>query len=197
MNLKKYITVIVTLSVVFPITALAATSAELIEAALERTHHAIIYDGAYHIIKYPGGDVPANIGVCTDLVVRSYRKLGIDLQELIHEDMMNNFSKYPSKKLWGLNRPDANIDHRRVPNLQVFFTRKGQSLRITHKIQDFIPGDVVTWILPGNLPHIGIVTNQYSKITGNPMTVHNIGRGPKLADVLFAYPISGHYRYIQ
>ncbi len=196
MNLKNYLTFLVTLSVLFPTTVIAATNVDLIEAALERTHHTIMYDSAYYLIKYPGGDVPSNIGVCTDVIIRSYRKLGIDLQELIHEDMVNNFSKYPSKKLWGLNRPDANIDHRRVSNMQVFFTRKGQSLRITNKVLDFIPGDLVTWILPGNLPHIGIVTNQYSKKTGNPMTVHNIGRGPKLEDVLFAYPISGHYRYL-
>lgn len=182
---------------ILPTTVLAKTSAELIKAALERTKYHITYDGSYHSIKYPGGDVPANIGVCTDVIIRSYRKLGIDLQELVHKDMKSNFSIYPSKNIWGLNRPDPNIDHRRVPNLQVFFTRYGQNLRVTNNAQDFSPGDLVTWMLPGNLPHIGIVTDQYSKDSGNPMVVHNIGRGPKLEDALFSYPISGHYRYLQ
>jgi uncharacterized protein len=174
----------------------AATPDDLVKAALQRTNHSITYDGRYHSIKYPGGDVPANIGVCTDVVIRSYRKLGIDLQELVHQDMKNNFSKYPSKKIWGLNQPDPNIDHRRVPNLQVFFQRKGKILPVTDIVQDYAPGDLVTWMLPGNLPHIGIVTNKYAPKSSIPMIVHNIGRGPKLEDALFMYPITGHYRYL-
>ncbi len=184
------------LVVVFPSITSATSSAALIKAALDRTMHHIQYDGSYHSINYPGGDVPKDIGVCTDVVIRSYRRLGIDLQELVHKDIKRNFTKYPSKKLWGLDRPDTNIDHRRVPNLQVFFTRNGQKLPITNKAQDYIPGDIVTWIVAGNLPHIGIVTDQYNSITGNPMIVHNIGRGPQLEDMLFSYSITGHYKYL-
>jgi uncharacterized protein YijF (DUF1287 family) len=174
----------------------AATTDDLIEAALERTNYSITYDGSYHLIKYPGGDVPGNIGVCTDVVIRSYRKLGIDLQELVHVDMKSNFSKYPSRRIWGLNHPDPNIDHRRVPNLQVFFERNGKILPVSSVAQDYAPGDLVTWMLPGNLPHIGIVTNQYDLNSGHPKIVHNIGRGPVLEDALFTYVITGHYRYL-
>jgi uncharacterized protein YijF (DUF1287 family) len=110
--------------------------------------------------------------------------------------LKNNFSKYPSKSIWGLKRPDTNIDHRRVPNLQVFFSRHGQKLKVTDNPQNYAPGDLVTWMLPGNLPHIGIVSNKYNKATNTPMIVHNIGRGPKLEDMLFMYPITGHYRYL-
>ena len=175
---------------------IAATTDDLIKAAIERTMHSVTYDGTYHSLKYPGGDVPSNIGVCTDVVIRSYRKLNIDLQKLVHEDMKSNFSKYPSYKIWGLNRPDPNIDHRRVPNLQIFFTRNGKSLPVTKNIKDYAPGDLVTWMLPGNLPHIGIVTDKYNQKTSNPMIVHNIGHGPVLEDALFLYPISGHYKYL-
>ena len=175
---------------------LATSQKELIEAALERTAFQVTYDGSYHSIEYPGGDVSATIGVCTDVVIRSYRKMGVDLQELVHVDMKKNFAAYPSKRIWGLNKPDSNIDHRRVPNLQVFLSRHGQELAVTSASQAYRPGDLVTWMLPGNLPHIGIVTDQYSEETNNPMIVHNIGRGPQLEDMLFAYPITGHYRYL-
>ncbi len=195
--MKKYTPFIfaLALALTFPTTVFAAPRSDLIKAALERTHYSIRYDGTYHTIKYPGGDVPAHLGVCTDLVIRSYRKIGVDLQELVHKDMTFNFAKYPSKKIWGLNQPDSNIDHRRVPNLQVFFMRNGTNLRVTNRIQDYAPGDLVTWMLPGNLPHIGIVTDKYDNNTGNPMIVHNIGRGPALEDTLFKYKITGHYRY--
>ena len=195
--MKKHITLILAITIAFPLMVFAATTDELVRAAIERTNHFITYDGTYHSIKYPGGDVPSNIGVCTDVVIRSYRKIGIDLQVLVYQDMKNNFSKYPSKKIWGLNRPDPNIDHRRVPNLQVFFKRNGKSLRVTNEIQDYAPGDIVTWMLPGNLPHIGIVTDRYNQYSGTPKIVHNIGRGPELEDALFMYPITGHYRYLQ
>ncbi len=174
----------------------AANSSSLVEAAIERTKYRVIYDGSYQPVSYPGGDVPSNRGVCTDVVIRSYRKLGIDLQELVHEDIKSNFLQYPSRQIWGLTQPDTNIDHRRVPNLQVFFTRNGQKLGITSSAEDYRSGDLVTWMLPGNFPHIGIVTNRYSKETGNPMIVHNIGRGPELEDMLFSYRITGHYRYL-
>lgn len=169
---------------------------QLVNAALERTNHSVTYDGAYLKIDYPMGDVPANIGVCTDVVIRSYRALGIDLQQLVHEDMAANFNLYPAKRIWGQTRADKNIDHRRVPNLQTFFNRHGKKLPITQHNADYVPGDLVTWMVSGNLPHIGIVTNKINPKTGNPMIVHNIGRGPKLEDMLFNYPITGHYRWL-
>lgn len=171
----------------------AQAAADLVRAALERTQHLVVYDGSYRRIAYPNGDVPANIGVCTDVVIRSYRQLGIDLQRLVHEDMRANFAAYP--KTWGLRRPDTNIDHRRVPNLRRFFKRQGAALEVTGNPDDYKPGDLVTWTLPGHLPHIGIVTDQRSHDGKRPMIVHNIGLGPKLEDMLFNYPISGHYRY--
>lgn len=168
---------------------------ELVKAALDRTKHNVTYNGAYYSIAYPNGDVPKHIGVCTDVVIRSYRALGTDLQRLVHEDIAANFSAYPSRRIWGLKRTDKNIDHRRVPNLQVFFERKGEVLPITQKSQDYKAGDIVTWMLPGNLPHIGIVTDQVSGVGNRPLIVHNIGSGPKLDDMLFDYKITGHYRY--
>ncbi|MEM8816749.1 MAG: DUF1287 domain-containing protein [Pseudomonadota bacterium] len=167
----------------------------LVTAALERTNHSVEYDGAYLSIPYPGGDVPADKGVCTDVLIRSYRKLDIDLQRAVHEDMAANFDAYPSRRIWGLSRPDTNIDHRRVPNLQTFFERNGEKLPATGDARDYLPGDLVTWMLPGNTPHIGIVTDRRSADGQTPLVVHNIGAGPKLEDMLFAYDITGHYRY--
>lgn len=164
----------------------------LVAAALERTRHAIVYDGAYRRIDYPMGDVPAHIGVCTDVVIRSYRTLGIDLQQLVHEDMRKHFRLYPRR--WGMTRPDTNIDHRRVPNLQQFFVRFGSRLPVTNNARDYHAGDLVTWMVGGNRPHIGIVTDRLSP-DGRPLIVHNIGTGPVLEDMLFDYPITGHYRY--
>lgn len=168
---------------------------KLIKAAKQRTLHEVRYDGSYISIPYPNGDVPPSIGVCTDVLIRSFRKLGIDLQKKVHEDMHVNFSLYPSKKIWGLKKPDRNIDHRRVPNLQAFFNRYGESLAVTKHPQDYLPGDLVTWVLPGNLPHIGIVVDELSSDGKRPLIVHNIGLGPKIDDMLFDYPITGHYRY--
>jgi uncharacterized protein YijF (DUF1287 family) len=139
------------------------------------------------------GDVPDNVGVCTDVVIRSYRGVGIDLQQRVHEDMKANFSRYPQN--WGLSRPDSNIDHRRVPNLQTFFKRKGRVLPVSSEADDYQAGDIVTWWLPGNLPHIGIVSDSYVPGTQRPLIIHNIGRGPKEEDILFVYEISGHFRY--
>ncbi len=169
---------------------------DLVAAALVRTQQTVRYDGSYFAIAYPNGDVPKNIGVCTDVIIRSYRTIGTDLQRTIHEDMLRNFSAYPSKRIWGLTRTDRNIDHRRVPNLQTFFRRQGQKLAVTDKAQDYSSGDLVTWLLPDNLPHIGIVTDKFNPQTGNPLIVHNIGSGPKLEDMLFNYPITGHYKYV-
>lgn len=162
-------------------------------AALDRTHHTVRYDPAYVRIPYPGGDVPAETGVCTDEVIRAYRVVGIDLQKEVHEDMAANFSAYPRK--WGRSEPDANIDHRRVPNLMLFFSRKGESLPITDRAEDYAPGDLVTWDLGRGLTHIGIVVDRKTVFTRRYMIVHNIGAGPKMEDVLFEWKIIGHYRY--
>jgi uncharacterized protein YijF (DUF1287 family) len=165
----------------------------LAAAALKRTQHQVRYDPAYVRIPYPGGDVPADTGVCTDVIIRSYRQLGTDLQQEVHEDMRQHFSLYPD--YWGLTKPDTNIDHRRVLNLRVFFARKGQSLDISQEASAYLPGDLVTWRLPGGLPHIGIVIDQKTEDAQRPLIVHNIGAGPKAEDILFKFPITGHYRY--
>jgi uncharacterized protein YijF (DUF1287 family) len=162
-------------------------------AALERAQHSVRYDPAYVRLPYPGGDVPADTGVCTDEVIRAYRAVGIDLQKEVHEDMASNFAAYPRK--WGRREPDPNIDHRRVPNLMVFFTRKGESLPITDRAQDYAPGDLVTWDLGRGLTHIGMVVDRKTVFTRRYMIVHNIGSGPKMEDVLFEWKIIGHYRY--
>ena len=167
----------------------------LAAAAEERTHHVVRYDPAYVRIPYPGGDVPADTGVCTDEVIRSYRAVGVDLQKEVHEDMERNLSAYPRKWRWLSGHPDTNIDHRRVPNLMVFFSRKGDALGITQRAGDYLPGDIVTWDLGGGVPHIGIVVHERSAASGRFMIVHNIGQGPKMEDVLFQWKITGHYRY--
>jgi uncharacterized protein len=168
--------------------------ARLANAAIERTNHEVTYDGSYRRLAYPGGDVPDHIGVCTDVVIRAYRAVGVDLQRLIHEDMTNHFREYP--KIWGLSRPDRNIDHRRVPNLQTFLRRQGAELPGSDFAADYRPGDLVSWRLPNKLLHIGIVVDRRSEDGRRPLVVHNIGAGPRTEDVLFAYPITGHYRYI-
>jgi len=167
----------------------------LVAAAVERTHHAVRYEPAYVRIPYPGGDVPADTGVCTDEIIRAYRGVGVDLQKEVHEDMAQNFDLYPRRWRWLLNRPDANIDHRRVPNLMVFFSRKGESLSLSSRAEDYAPGDLVTWDLGGGVPHIAVVVDQKSSRSGRYMLVHNIGQGPRLEDVLFHWKITGHYRY--
>ncbi len=166
---------------------------QLVTAAIERTTHPVTYDGTYRRLAYPGGDVPDSLGVCTDVVIRVYRTIEIDLQQLVHEDMIAHFTDYP--QLWTLTRPDPNIDHRRVPNLQTFLRRQGASLAISDLGADYRPGDLVTWMLPGNLPHIGIVVDSRSEDGRRPLVVHNVGAGPELADFLFRFPITGHYRY--
>ena len=171
----------------------AASAQPLVDAAMERLAHQVTYDGSYRRIDYPNGDVPDQIGVCTDVVIRAYRAVGIDLQVAVHEDMQGSFEKYPQN--WGHRGPDANIDHRRVPNLQVFFERNGVVLEKSNDPAAYAPGDLVTWMLPGNLPHIGIVVARRSSDGHRPLIVHNIGAGPQLEDVLFRYPITGHYRY--
>jgi uncharacterized protein YijF (DUF1287 family) len=163
----------------------------LVVAAIERTHHSVRYVPAYVRLSCPGGDVPADTGVCTDEIVRIYRSVGIDLQKEVHEDMVRNFRLYLHK--WQ-RQPDSNIDHRRVPNLMVFFARNGTTIPITRRSQDYLPGDVVPWDLGAGITHIGMVVDRTGS-SGNYSIVHNIGRGPQLEDALFDYKIIGHYRY--
>ena len=165
----------------------------LSDAAITLTSQRVIYDPSYFSISYPNGDVPADRGVCTDVVIRAYRKLGVDLQKNVHEDMRDNFTQYP--KNWGLRAPDKNIDHRRVPNLMTFFTRHGTTLPITQNPSDYQPGDIVCWNLGGAVTHIGIVVNKKSSDGKRHLIVHNIGAGQVLEDCLFSYKIIGHYRY--
>jgi len=164
---------------------------KLSAAAIERTHHSVRYVSDYVRIPYPGGDVPKDTGVCTDEIIRAYRALGIDLQKEVHEDMVRNFDAYPHK--WQ-RQPDSNIDHRRVPNLMVFFTRNGRRLPLSQLSNDYSPGDIVAWDLGGGVTHIGIVVDQRGS-SGRYMVVHNIGRGPQMEDVLFDWKVIGHYRY--
>lgn len=170
-------------------------SQQLTSAALAQTHTHVTYLATYFKIDYPNGDVPAEFGVCTDVVIRAYRKLHIDLQQLVHEDMKKDFALYPAKKIWGQNKTDSSIDHRRVQNLQTFFTRHGKVLPISKSGTDYHPGDLVTWMVSGSLPHIGVVVDERSADGSRPLIVHNIGAGPKLEDMLFDYKITGHYRY--
>jgi len=165
----------------------------LSDSAISLTLQKVSYDPSYFIIAYPNGDIPSNKGVCSDVVIRAYRKMGIDLQRKVHEDMLANFDKYPHK--WNLSSTDKNIDHRRVPNLMTFFRRNQAQLPITSLPSNYKPGDIVCWNLPGNLTHIGIVidsTNLYSK---NNFIVHNIGGGQVVQDCLFSFKIIGHYRF--
>ena len=166
----------------------------ILESALEQTETTTGYTQDYFTIDYPNGDVPAETGACTDVVIRAFRKAGVDLQKEVHEDMRSNFAAYPRK--WGLTRTDTNIDHRRVPNLQTFFDRKGRSLPISNDPNAFQPGDVVSWDLNGKgLMHIGIVSHTIDRHSGRPMIIHNIGSGTRLEDRLFEWKIIGHYRY--
>ncbi|HEY0372106.1 MAG TPA: DUF1287 domain-containing protein [Thermoanaerobaculia bacterium] len=168
-------------------------SPKVIEGAKKQVGVTRGYDGSYRQIGYPNGDVPREIGVCTDVIIRAYRHAGVDLQVLVHEDMKTHFSAYP--KTWGLRRPDTNIDHRRVPNLATFFTRRGGKLPVTRRGADYQPGDVVTWQLSSGVPHIGLVSDVRVPNTDRYQVVHNIGSGAQIEDVLFAYALSGHYRF--
>lgn len=165
----------------------------LSDAALELTKDNVTYDPSYFSIDYPNGDVPSDKGVCTDVIIRAYRKLGIDLQKNVHLDMRANFNVYP--KLWGLKTTDKNIDHRRVPNLMTYFKRKGEEKSISTKAKDYVAGDIVCWNLGGATTHIGIVVNKKSKDGKRNLIVHNIGGGQVVQDCLFSFKIIGHYRY--
>lgn len=165
--------------------------AQMLEGAERQVGVTVIYDGSYRRLAYPGGDVPPERGVCTDVVVRAYRNAGVDLQVLVHEDLRRSFAAYP--RAWGMRGPDRNIDHRRVPNLATFFTRHGTVLQASRQASDYLPGDIVTWRLASGLPHVGIVS---ARVAGErPLVIHNIGAGTVFEDVLFANPVTGHFRY--
>ena len=164
------------------------------KAALELTKQHVVYDGSYFSMPYPNGDVPEGIGVCTDVIIRTYRANGLDLQKEVHEDMSENFNLYP--KNWGLSRPASSIDHRRVPNLMTYFERQGSKLPITNKGSDYLPGDIVAWNLGGGTTHIGMVVNRLSNDKKRYQIVHNIGGGQVLEDCLFDFDIIGHYRVL-
>lgn len=171
--------------------ATAMADTRLPELARRQIGVTVEYDGAYERLSYPGGDVPMSRGVCTDVVIRALRHLNFDLQKEVHEDMTRHFAAYP--KNWGLKRPDKNIDHRRVPNLRAFFKRRGWSLPVTDNPADYRPGDLVTCMVGGNLPHIMIVSNRKTA-DGIPLVIHNIGSGTQEEDCLFTFPLNGHYR---
>lgn len=165
----------------------------LCDAAIDLTKIDVVYDPAYYVIDYPDGDLPESRGVCTDVIIRTYRAMGIDLQKEIHEDMKADFDNYPDN--WGLNYPDKNIDHRRVPNLMVFFGKYGKSLTISNNASDYRPGEIVCWDLGGGITHIGIVIDRKSPDGIRNMIVHNIGQGQVIEDCLFKFKIIGHYYY--
>jgi len=165
----------------------------LSNAAIDLTHQQVQYDPTYFLIDYPNGDVPRHKGVCTDVIIRAYRKVGIDLQKEVHEDMKDNFNLYPQK--WGLKKPDKNIDHRRVPNLITYFERHGVVLKKSSDPKDYEPGDIVTWDLGKGVGHIGIVISQKSIDNNRHLIVHNIGIGQEISDCLFSHEITGHFRY--
>ena len=165
----------------------------VIDGAIDQVGKTTSYDPSYQKIDYPNGDVPIETGVCSDVIVRAFRKVGLDLQKDVHEDMKRNFSAYPTR--WGLSGPDANIDHRRVPNLMTYFTRQGKSLPISDRSDNFLPGDIVTWDLGLGSEHIGMVVNVWYKPSQRYLIVHNIGAGTRMDDILFAWKITGHYRF--
>mgnify|MGYP000113667134 CR=1 FL=1 len=172
----------------------AANTPPLVASARSQIGVTVGYDPSYRNLAFPMGDVDKSTGVCTDVVIRAYRDQGKDLQQLVNTDMKKAWHAYP--KIWGLSKPDTNIDHRRVPNLEVFFSRHDNSLSLTDK-SGFEPGDLVTWRLPQNgkdLPHIGIVSDKKT-VDGTPLIIHNIGRGAEESDILYRFPITGHYRY--
>ena len=189
----KIVFLVAVLAHLKPVSAQEAFQLKLAQEAKTLTYNQVTYDPQYFKIAYPNGDVPANKGVCTDVVIRAYRKMGIDLQQLVHEDMKANFGLYP--KNWGLKSTDKNIDHRRVPNLMVFFERKGQKLNISNDAKNYLPGDIVCWNLGGGITHIGIVSNQFTDDKKRYKIIHNVGGGQVLEDFLFNYKIIGHYRF--
>lgn len=163
------------------------------EAAISIIDPTIVYDPTYFRLDYPNGDVPAEKGVCTDVVIRTYRKLGVDLQKEVHEDMKSNFHLYP--KIWGLTKPDTHIDHRRVPNLMTYFSRFGTEKPMSQNPEDYAPGDIICWRLPNGMTHIGMMIDQKSSDGKRYLIVHNIGQGQIPEDILFEFDIIGHFSY--
>jgi uncharacterized protein YijF (DUF1287 family) len=163
------------------------------DAAKSIIDPSILYDPTYFQLDYPNGDVPIGKGVCTDVVIRTYRKLGVDLQKEVHEDMKTNFQVYP--KIWGLSKPDTNIDHRRVPNLMVYFDRFGIEKAISNNPEDYDPGDIICWRLPNGMTHIGMMIDEKSRDNERFLIVHNIGQGQIAEDILFDFEIIGHYAF--
>lgn len=178
-----------------PLDEIAASEIRrLLESANEQTQVTRNYSQQYYVIPYPMGDVPAETGACTDVVVRAFRRAGIDLQREVHEDMRRDFAAYPQK--WGLARPDPNIDHRRVPNLQTFLARRGKSLPVSLQAANYQPGDIVTWDIDGKgMTHIGLVSNVFDREKNRYLIIHNMCCGTRLEDRLFEWNITGHYRY--
>lgn len=195
MNMHRPWLTLIPLWLAFALQAAEFSAPRLLDSARAQIGVTLGYDPSYQRLAYPGGDVPMASGVCTDVVIRALRAQGIDLQQLVHEDMRANFSLYP--KRWALKRPDRNIDHRRVPNLQRYFERRTWQLPLP-KTPNAIEaqlhaGDLLTWMLPGNLPHIGIVSDQKAA-SGAPLIIHNVGAGTQEQHVLYAWPLTGHYR---
>ncbi len=193
--MKKAFLILVLFNLHICFSQTATAQIKLSDAALELTKQSVVYDPSYFSIDYPNGDIPSGKGVCTDVVIRAYRKIGIDLQKNVHEDMRVHFKAYP--KIWGLKKTDKNIDHRRVPNLMTFFKRKGAEKPIYNTPKEYVPGDIVCWNLGGAITHIGIVVDKKSTDGKRNLIVHNIGGGQVLADCLFDYKIIGHYRYLE
>ena len=189
MILRSYLTLL--FFTLLPHLALAFDRNQLVRDARAQIGVTIGYDGTYRQLDYPLGDVPVQTGVCTDVIIRALRQQNIDLQQLVHEDMVRHFAVYPQK--WGLKRTDRNIDHRRVPNLETWFARHAESLSLTD-LDSYQPGDIVTWRLPGNLLHIGIVSDRRAE-DGAPLIIHNIGRGTQEENILNEYSRITHYRY--
>ncbi len=194
-NADMRLPVLILLAATLPLRAdLPEPSRKLISAARSQIGVTTLYDPAYVKLAYPDGDVPEDRGVCTDVVIRAFRAMGLDLQKLVHEDMARAFSKYPQH--WGLKSPDANIDHRRVPNLMRYFERAGKKLAVTKNATDYRPGDIVTCIVPPHLPHIMLVCDTASPADPQRFQIiHNIGAGARMEDRLFDFEITGHYRY--
>jgi len=170
-------------------------AAALVDAARAQIGVTKSYNPAYVKLEFPGGDVPMETGVCSDVVVRALRTQNADLQLLVNTDMRKNFSAYPNPVKWRLNKADPNIDHRRVLNLERYFTRAGKALPITQNPDNYLPGDIVSWNLDpsGSLPHIGIVSDKKSN-KGVPLIFHNVGFGTREDNILFVHVITGHFR---
>jgi hypothetical protein len=177
----------------WPLTARVDSAAAIVEAAKQQCGVTTVYDPSYYRLDYPNGDIPIHKGVCTDVIIRAFRAVKIDFQKLVHRDMKSDFADYP--QIWGLKSVDPNIDHRRVPNLQKYLERKGKKLPVSNIASDYLPGDIVTWKLPGNLDHIGLVSDVRVEGTDRFGIVHNIGYGAVIEDILFEYSITGHYRF--